>query len=150
MKCLEGSIRSYDFWNFMEKKYKLKKDFSLILFAVLPFIALFILQLNNFNWISASILIVGVFISVLFNTNTNYSINFGKLSIKTSILKPKNIDIQLIKSITKGRKWVRIPFLKTEFLEIKFGRYNRVIISPENNEEFIEDLLKINPKIEIE
>ena len=41
------------------------------------------------------------------------------------------------------------PALARNGLNIKFNQFDEIYIAPENNDEIITDLLKINPKINI-
>ncbi|MFK9093746.1 PH domain-containing protein [Bacillus salipaludis] len=54
-----------------------------------------------------------------------------------------------IKSIRKTRNPLSSPTLLLNRLEIHYGTWGAMLISPKNEEQFCEDLSKINSKIEI-
>lgn len=60
----------------------------------------------------------------------------------------KDIDIDKIKSISKTKSLLSSPAASlTDRIELKFGTYDAVIISPKEKKEFIRALVKINPNI---
>ena len=90
------------------------------------------------------------FITILFNTN--YTIQNEELLCKSSVFRSK-IQIKNIRKI-EYYKGIIVPVtwklgLSHEGIIITYNKYDDIYISPENREEFINDLLKINPNIEI-
>ncbi len=41
------------------------------------------------------------------------------------------------------------PACSFDRIEVKYGKYEGVIISPENRKAFIDEVLKVNPKVEV-
>lgn len=82
--------------------------------------------------------------------DTFYKIENDQLIYHSGFLKGK-IEIRSIKEILKGKTmWSGIkPALAQNGLIIKFNKFDRIYIAPENNDEIIEDLLKINSEIKI-
>ena len=74
----------------------------------------------------------------------------GSRSHPLEIILNQTIEIQQIKKIVKSNSWESAPALSMDRLEIMFNEkpavrynfYDNVIISPENNEEFIKNLLE--------
>lgn len=146
----------------MEKKFKSKVDISLVVFAILPIIICMLLEFNqndlssNITSIAICFIILAFFVHIYLSTF--YTIRNNKLIVKSSFLFNQTVDIQSIKKILKSDSWESSPALSLDRLKIKFNKkpavrynfYDSIIISPENKEEFIESLLKINPQIEVE
>ncbi|MGG3560729.1 PH domain-containing protein [Neobacillus rhizosphaerae] len=59
------------------------------------------------------------------------------------------IDIMSINSIRKTLNPLSSPALSLKRLEIQYGTYNTILISPKHDNKFCEMIKKINPKIEI-
>lgn len=90
------------------------------------------------------------FITILFTTN--YTIQNEELLCKSSVFRSK-IQIKNIRKI-QYHKGIIVPVtwklgLSHIGIIITYNKYDDIYISPENREEFINDLLKINPNIEI-
>lgn len=81
---------------------------------------------------------------------TYYEIIGNHLRIVAGPFRSKiDIDIMEIKSIRPSRNIVSSPALSINRLEVLYGKWGIVLISPKNQEQFCEKLQKINPKIEI-
>lgn len=63
-------------------------------------------------------------------------------------LSRQRIDITQIRRISKSRSLLSSPAASLKRLRIEYGKYDDVLISPRGQEEFLEDLKKINPNIE--
>jgi len=126
-------------------------NYLLIGFMLLP-IVIFFLDKNTFMenpfillpLLTPSILILWIYF------DTSYSIENNELIYRSAFIRG-NIKIQNIKEILKGKTmWSGIkPALAKKGLIIKFNKYNKIYIAPENNDEIISDLLKINTEIKI-
>lgn len=92
----------------------------------------------------------GMFADVLLNTNYTISSNGGELIIKCGFTQHNTIDISKITSIRSTRSWLSAPALSVKHrIEVKYGRRQSIIISPRNRQDLIENLLRINPHIEV-
>ena len=93
-------------------------------------------------------LVAPLALSIWIYFDTYYKIEEGKLIYRSAFLRGK-IDIGNIREIIKGKTmWVGIkPALASKGLIIKYHRYVDIYLAPVNNEELIEDLLKLNDKI---
>ena len=90
---------------------------------------------------------MAIFIFLLW-INTKYYIRDEHLVIK-GVLKDTLIPIVSITSVNSTRNPSSAPALSMDRLEINYGNFNFVLISPLEKEHFMEELLKINPKIKI-
>ena len=80
---------------------------------------------------------------------TAYQINDkNELLIKCGILYNAVVDVSEIKSIHKIRNPVTSPAASLDRIELKYGKWKSVIISPEDKIGFLNELLKINPNIQ--
>lgn len=100
-------------------------------------------------WLGIAInLATGLFIVYTFN-NTKYTIDGSVLHVKCGFLYKKDIEIQSIKKIEESRSLLSSPAASMDRLEILFNQYDSILISPKEKHEFIYELLKINPAIEV-
>jgi len=137
------------------KTYKANKKgfirYLLVGFLLLP-ILIFYLDKNTFigkpfillPLLSPLALITWVYF------DTYYKIDEKSLLYRSAFLRGK-IAILDIKEIQKGKTmWSGIkPALAKNGLIIKYSKYDEIYLAPENNDEMVADLLKINPKIEV-
>lgn len=93
-------------------------------------------------------LIIAIFIGWLWFT-TGYFIGNGKITIKFGPFK-KIVHIKDISKINKTRSPFSAPALSMDRLEINYGKFDGVLISPINEYEFIHLLLQENPNIQVD
>lgn len=126
-------------------------NYLLIGSVILP-IVVFFLDKNTFSekpfillpLLSPLILIFWIYF------DTSYKIENNELIYRSGFLRGK-IKILNIKEILKGKTmWSGIkPALARNGLIIKYNKYDEIYISPENNDELISDLIKLNSEIKI-
>lgn len=125
--------------------------YLLIGFMIFP-IVVFFLDKNTFidNPFNLLPLFIPLILIIWFYFDTFYKIENNKLIYRSGFLKG-HIEIPTIKEILKGKTmWSGIkPALAKKGLIIKFNKYDEIYIAPENNEEMISDLLKVNSEIKI-
>lgn len=82
--------------------------------------------------------------------DTSYKIENNELIYRSGFIRGK-IEIPIIKEILKGKTWWSglKPALARNGLIIKFNKYDEIYIAPENNDELISDLIKLNSQIKI-
>lgn len=81
--------------------------------------------------------------------NTGYRVVNNTLKIEAGPLK-QTIDIQEIRKLTRERSISTSGALSIERLQIQYGKYKYVGISPKKEYEFIQLLLSKNPQIQID
>ena len=59
------------------------------------------------------------------------------------------IDINRIRRIQKSRSILSSPAFSFDRIEILYNRADVILLSPKEREDFIEELLKVNPNIEV-
>jgi len=82
--------------------------------------------------------------------DTSYKIEHDMLIYRSGFLRGK-IEISSIKEIIKGKTlWSGLkPALAKNGMIIKYNRYDEIYIAPEDHNEILAELLKINPSIKI-
>ena len=80
-----------------------------------------------------------------------YIINVEKqtLTVKIGFFTHGTYSIPEIKSVKKSNTWLSSPAASMDRIALKIS-FTPLVISPENRGQFINDLLSINPNIEIE
>jgi len=91
------------------------------------------------------IILFGLILHMFFNTN--YKIQNEKLFIKCGFFKYRPINIEDIKKVSKSSNIISSPAASFDRIEIKYGKFDEIIISPKNKIKFVEELQKINPNI---
>lgn len=89
---------------------------------------------------------IGLLLSIWFWTR--YKIEQGILKISYGPIK-KSIAIEDIQSIRPTVNLFTAPALSMYKIEINYRKYKTISISPINQERFIKELQKLNPKIRI-
>lgn len=107
-----------------------------------------ILIYGNAGWACFVILPLQIFIIHLFLT-TIYEIDNNILHIKCSIFYNFNIPITNIKSIKNSKSILSSPATSMDRIEIRYNKYDYVLISPKDKNGFVTALLNINPEIKI-
>lgn len=79
--------------------------------------------------------------------NTRYTIDGTTLKIKCGLISYKHIDINEIKTITKTNSLMASPAPSFDRIEIKYGNFEEIIISPKDKVNFARHLTAINPGI---
>lgn len=80
---------------------------------------------------------------------TGYKVEGELLKLKFGPFKSK-INIKEIKKISRTKNPFTAPALSVDRLEIRFGKYDVINISPKNENELIHSLLVVNPNIQID
>jgi len=96
-------------------------------------------------------IIVMVVMSYLLGTiwfNTRYKIENDTLKISYGPIK-KSIAIQEIKSVRNTTNPFVAPSLSVHRIEINYGKYKTIQISPKDKQAFVNELQKQNPHIQL-
>ena len=67
--------------------------------------------------------------------------------VKSGFIRYKPIDIESIKEIAATKSIISSPAPSFGRIVIKYGKYDEIIISPKNKQNFAKDLMRINPEI---
>ncbi|MCL6257742.1 PH domain-containing protein [Aquiflexum sp. TKW24L] len=136
------------------KKYKAKKGIGikmLLAFSILfPAVVYISDRQSLFNFFGLFLLLlIPLLMLGWVYLSTAYWIDNQKLYYKSAFLKG-DLDILQITGITKNKTmWTGVkPAMAGKGLIIKM-KYDEIYVAPEDNEEMIKDLSRINPRIEI-
>jgi hypothetical protein len=126
------------------KIYRSKIDWWLMLIVYGAFVYPVVDGIRMKQYI-LSLVFIGIIllISFLFY-NTRYTIEGENLLIWRT-----KIDINSIRKVYKTRNPLSSPALSLDRLAIVYNKFDEVLISPVERDDFIQELLKINPNIEV-
>lgn len=106
-------------------------------------------KLQHPKWISiASLALVVGFIVYVF-TSIKYTIIGTKLNVRGGFMVNTDIYINSIQKIEKTFNILASPAASLDRIEIKYSNGQTILLSPKYKKEFVEELLKINPNIEV-
>ena len=89
----------------------------------------------------------GLILHMLYNTK--YVIQGNQLKVFSGFIRFKPIDIQAIKKIEKTSNIISAPTASLDRIEVSYGRFDSLIISPRDKAGFAQALLEINPDITV-
>ena len=136
----------------MITKYPSKVSYGLLLIVFMVFFSPLILNLIK-NGINLSLILISLFLIIIFGLITHmffkleYIIEENKLKIKCGFFTYKPIEIKDIKEITKSNSIISSPAASFDRIEIKYGKWEELIISPKDKFTFAKHLTNLNPKI---
>ena len=133
----------------MAIKHSSKIGLEIVIPIIIVFISIiFILSYSGPYWLSITLLPAMIFIVYIF-TNTDYTIDGSQLLVRSGILFQRTIDINTITQISETNNFLSAPATSLDRLEIKYNKYNSVLVSPKNKTQFIHDLVAQNPNIKL-
>lgn len=130
------------------KVYKSKIDWWLGLPLLYP-IFLSVSSMIEGKWmgyIGISVIILLIF---FISKTTRYIINENQLIVKSMFIVNERIEIYKIRKIEKTNSILSSPALSLDRIAVQYNKFDEVYISPEEKQLFVEELLKINPEIEV-
>lgn len=81
---------------------------------------------------------------------TVYTIRDGQLHIKCGFIAYRPIDLADVKSISASRSWLAAPAPSFDRLEIRYGRFDGILVSPKDKVGFAQAVARVNPEIIIQ
>ena len=130
------------------KIFKSKIDWWFGLILVYP-IFLSIKAMVEGEWLGLLGLVAAIGFILFLSKTTQYIINENQLIVKSTWIVNERIDISKITKVEKSNSILSSPALSLDRLLVRYNKYDEVLISPKEKKEFIDELLKINPTIEI-
>jgi len=95
-----------------------------------------------------SVIILFLFFCLLYLFyNISYTITDKFLKIRCGFIYSKNLNIEKITFISSTKTLISSPAASLDRVELHYGEFSSVVVSPKNKQKFIKDLLKINPFI---
>lgn len=132
-------------------RYKSKIDTWLVVVLAISLGLPLAATLYQQDWITSSILAITIAFVVHLYLNTYYVIEGEELRIKAGFLYTIKINIHAIKRIEKSNSLLSSPALSlSDRIEIFYGKFDSVLISPKDRRGFVEELLRVNKGIEVQ
>lgn len=137
-----------------EQTYYSKVSFPLLGFIFLVFFGPMI-QVGIKQGVDQSLLFVALGLVVFYGLvlhlffNTKYVIQGNQLKVFSGFIRFQPIDIQAIKKIEKTSNIISAPAASLDRIEVSYGRFDSLIISPKDKAGFAQSLLEINPDITV-
>lgn len=136
------------------KEFKSKVGYGILIPVLVLLIGVTLLPIINGAPIGATLAMVVIMIPIIafilhIFFSTTYRINEkNELLIKCGFLYKEVVKISKIKSINRTRNPISSPAASLDRIELKYGKWDSVIISPNDKIEFVNELLQINPDIQ--
>ena len=130
------------------KTYNSKIDYWLGLPLLYP-IFLSVSSMIEGKWIGCLGIVLCLLFIVFISKSTRYIIEEDKLIVKCMFIVNDRIEISKIRKIEKTNSILSSPALSLDRIAIKFNKFDEVYISPKERQNFLNDLLEINPNIEV-
>lgn len=93
---------------------------------------------------------VGIIFFIWFvSKSTRYIVDGNLLIVKCMFIVNEKIEINKIRKIEKTNSILSSPALSLDRIAIKYNKFDEVYISPQEKQFFVNELLKINPEIEV-
>ena len=136
----------------MKIKHKSKISFALLAIIIILLIAPIVPIILNGNMdkdIALKILLMVALLVFILHVflQTSYTIDGGKLKIKSGVFPYRPIEISEIREITKTRSLWSSPAPSFDRIIVKYGKSQSIILSQKDKVAFAKDLCNINPKI---
>lgn len=101
------------------------------------------------EWLMAIISTISSAYFCLIFFTMRYVIDDEYLLIRTKFFPSQKVALQDIRKIEESNSILAAPAFSFDRLEILYNKYDSILVSPENKEQFIADLLNVNPEIEV-
>ena len=130
-------------------KYKSKIGLNLLLPIILIVGSIGAFMAYEKIWIGLLIiLIVSIFIGHIF-LSTYYIIENKVLRVKSGFIIDEKINIDTILKIEETNNALSAPANSLDRLLISYNKFNSILVSPKEKNEFITQLTLLNPNIEV-
>ncbi|WP_341224565.1 PH domain-containing protein [uncultured Arcticibacterium sp.] len=131
------------------KTYKSEISWSLAVPLALILLGSLIMTIMGQNWPTILIMLLTCAFVFHLYASTSYRITENNLIVKSGFIVNINIPIGSIKSIKPSKSILSSPALSLDRIEVSYGKFDSVLISPKERSAFIAELKKINPEIDI-
>ncbi|MBL7875398.1 MAG: PH domain-containing protein [Cyclobacteriaceae bacterium] len=134
----------------MTKVFKSKIGLELVIPLIVIFgSVVFIVVSEKPSWFGVAILSPAIFFTLYLFMTTYYVVNGNELTIRCGFLVNKTIDINSIKKISETNNPLSSPATSLDRLEITYGNFDSIIISPKRKIEFINEITSLNPNVQV-
>lgn len=129
------------------KSYRSKIDTWLIVLLTIVFGSLIFVAFSSKDWVLSLILLPLISLMIYMFSTLRYIIDGDFLNIKFGFFTHSKININDIRSIEKSNNLLSSPASSLDRLSIKYKKYDEVLVSPKEKQDFIKDLLSVNAGI---
>ncbi|WP_282788092.1 PH domain-containing protein [Flavobacterium croceum] len=126
------------------KIYKSKVDWWLIVVILIVFGYPIVEGILSKKYVLSAVFLVLLVLFYFLAKSIQYKIDGENLIIWRT-----KISIQSIHKVYRTRMPLSSPALSLDRIAIVYNKYDEIFISPKEREEFIKELLKVNPAIEV-
>lgn len=134
------------------KIYKSKISWGLLAVPMLLFLGIIVSmivkaeELSGILMTTAILLVVYLFILYLL-MHTEYRIDADTLYVKSGFVYRKHLDISRIRSVKKTKSIFSAPAASLDRIKLTYDKFGVLVLSPKEKENFVKDLVVINPTI---
>ena len=132
------------------KKYPSKISYGLLIFILAVLIGTTIPMIFKPVWTGLLISTAVILFTLHLFLNTYYVIDGEFLVVKSGMIFNKKVDINSVKSIKETKTIISAPALSFDRLEVKWGQYTGVVISPRDKKKFVEHMTRNNPLFDVQ
>lgn len=118
-------------------------------FILLFFVVMAVYGIVIQEWLMTTIGVLSSAYFCLIFFTMRYVIDDEYFSIRTKFFPNQKVALQNIRKIEESNSILAAPAFSFDRLEILYNKFDSILVSPENKEQFIADLLNINPDIEV-
>lgn len=134
------------------KIYKSKISWGLLVVPMFLFLGIIVSMIVKGEGLSGILTTSGIFLSVcLFILyllmHTEYGIDADTLYVKSGFVYRKHLNISRIRSVKRTSSMFSAPAASLDRIQIAYDSFGILVISPKDKENFVKDLLAINPYI---
>ena len=122
--------------------------FGTVAMSIAAIIPLFFVELNVGTIITTFVIGLTVWLVLAIYFKTYYSVEEEVVRVVSGPFRWK-IPINEITSIRQTKSILSSPALSMDRLEVKYGRYQYIIISPEDKHGFANEIVKRNSKVQV-
>lgn len=134
----------------MEATYKSKIDIGLFFPIFMVLFGAGILMFFMRAWAGLVIILLLLTFIIHMLLTTQYKINGKTLRIKSGIFVNKSVNIDTIRKITETSSVLSSPANSLDRIELRYNKFERIIISPKDKAGFIKTLSELNQSIEVQ
>jgi hypothetical protein len=132
----------------MDKTYKSKIDRGIILPILLVLLVGVFMTLMKI-WVGLLVILLLLTFIIHMLLTTQYKIVGRTLKVKSGVFVNKVVSIDAISKILDTNSKLSSPANSLDRLELRYNKFDRIIISPKDKDGFIKTLYELKPDIDI-
>ncbi|MGH2667282.1 PH domain-containing protein [Flavobacterium sp.] len=132
----------------MMKIYRSKIDYWLVLPLAFPFY-LSIRSISKGEWLGVFVFFLLGALILIASIFTKYIVDNDALIVKSALMVREKIDIHSIRKIEKTNSILSAPASSLDRIRIYYNKFDEILLSPKEKQDFVNTLLEINPAMEV-